>query len=118
MTLNKKFTFDSAHKLENYDGKCKNLHGHTYIVMVFVQGEISKENGMVIDFKILEEIVEKEVLEKLDHKYLNDIIDLPTAENTVKWIWQALEDKFQDHKIKLYKLKLWENPNSSVTYKK
>jgi len=115
MYLTRKFTFDSAHKLKEYDGKCKKLHGHTYILEATISGEIDERSGMIIDFKILREIVEKEVIEKLDHQYLNDFIKNPTAENVIKWIWEKLIPRLRKNKKELVKLRLWETPDTSVT---
>lgn len=109
--LTKEFTFDAAHKLINYEGKCKNLHGHTYKLQVTIQGTIQK-NGMILDFREIKEIIEKNVVSKLDHSFINDFLSQPTAENTILWIWDKLVKK-----LPLYELKLWETPNSSVSYK-
>lgn len=110
MIITKIFTFDSAHYLENYKGKCKDMHGHTYTLHVSVKGEIN--NGMVIDFKDLKKIVKENVIEILDHKLLNDLIKQLTAENITIWIWNQLKDKLNLEEIKLY-----ETNDSYVTYK-
>lgn len=70
--LTKEFRFEMAHALWNYDGLCKNLHGHSYILNVTVIGEpIKDENnpklGMVMDFGDLKKIVNEEIVDKLDH---------------------------------------------------
>jgi 6-pyruvoyltetrahydropterin/6-carboxytetrahydropterin synthase len=111
MFVTKKFSFDSAHKLLNYKGKCQFLHGHTYFLYVTVQGQIDKKSGLVLDFKILKNIVEKKVLDVLDHKYLNEIIKQPTAENIAVWVWKHLEKE-----LNLYKIEIWETPDSYVEY--
>lgn len=79
MEVTKIFTFDSAHYLPEHKGKCKNLHGHTYHLHVTVEGEINKE-GFVIDFGSLKEIMTP-VIDRLDHGYLNDILENSTCEN-------------------------------------
>ena len=111
MEITKEFTFDSAHQLNWHQGKCKNLHGHTYKLRVTVKGEI-KQNGIIIDFGELKKIVNESVIEQLDHKFLNDIIDNPTAENLIVWIWDQLKSK-----LNLSEIRLWETPTSYVTYK-
>jgi 6-pyruvoyltetrahydropterin/6-carboxytetrahydropterin synthase len=111
MIITKEFTFDSAHKLQGYAGKCANLHGHTYKLQVSVQGKLNKQ-GMVIDFLELKKIVHEQVLSVLDHNYLNDIIENPTAENITIWIWEKLKTC-----IPLCELKLWETPSSFTTYR-
>ncbi|OHD27734.1 MAG: 6-carboxytetrahydropterin synthase QueD [Spirochaetes bacterium RIFOXYB1_FULL_32_8] len=115
MLITKEFLFDSAHKLENYDGKCANLHGHTYKLLITLSGTI-KEDGIIIDFVKLKQIVNDVIIESLDHKYLNDIIKQPTAENLVVWIWNKLIPEFNSDKVKLHSIQLYETPTSSVTY--
>ncbi len=110
MIIAKLFEFDAAHKLPNHSGKCKNLHGHTYKLEISVSGKIN-EKGMVIDFHDLDKIVRENVLDILDHSYLNDTIPNPTAENIVLWIWKKLENK-----IALNKIKLWETQDSCAVY--
>ena len=146
MQVTKEFTFDSAHFLPNYYGKCERMHGHTYKLHVTVEGEVG-ENGLLIDFVILKNIVKEKILDPLDHQTLNDIIKVPSAENIVIWIWDQLVDlktniqsQLEDpnlpesirkylkdpkdgidisassNKIQLAEVKLWETPTSSVTY--
>ncbi len=86
-TISKDYKFEAAHKLPGIE-KCKNLHGHSYIFTVTLQGD--KTNGMVMDYNILKPIVKEAVVDKLDHTYLNDIIEFPTAENIAEWIGKAL----------------------------
>lgn len=108
--VTKEFTFEAAHKLNNYNGKCANLHGHTYKLRVTTKGPIRK-NGMTIDFVTLKQIVGEKILDRVDHTYLNDFIEQPTAENIVVWFWEILS-KY----LPLFELSLWETPTSWVTY--
>jgi 6-pyruvoyltetrahydropterin/6-carboxytetrahydropterin synthase len=106
------FTFDSAHKLENYDGDCKYLHGHTYKLEVTVRG-VRDYRGMVIDFKDLKTAVKEEIISVLDHRYLNEIFDFnPTCENMVEWIFEKLDGKLSLNDSNLQKITLWETPTS------
>jgi 6-pyruvoyltetrahydropterin/6-carboxytetrahydropterin synthase len=109
--ITKEFSFDSAHKLNWHKGKCKDLHGHTYKLYVTIKGNINK-NGIVIDFIDLKNIVNKKVIDILDHKYINSIIKNPTAENISIWIWKQLEKE-----LNLYEIKLYETPTSYITYR-
>jgi 6-pyruvoyltetrahydropterin/6-carboxytetrahydropterin synthase len=81
----KRFTIDAAHRLPDMPG----LHGHTYRVEVWFEGPVV--GGYVIREADLNVRVER-VRTKLDHKYLNDIIPVPTSENIAKFIWDALAD--------------------------
>lgn len=110
LKITKQFTFDSAHKTK-YPEKCSKLHGHTYKLEITISGDID-ENGFIMDFGKLKKIVNKEILEKLDHKYLNDLIENPTSENIVIWIKDNLETKISEQNKTLEKIKLWETPTS------
>jgi|TARA_B110000305_G_C19278109_1_gene557875 6-pyruvoyltetrahydropterin/6-carboxytetrahydropterin synthase len=92
MKLFKEFTFEAAHKLPMVpkDHKCFQLHGHSFKVRVYVQGQVN-EIGWVMDFSELKSIC-KPWIEKLDHSYLNDIQGLnnPTSENIAIWLWNNL----------------------------
>lgn len=149
MLITREFSFDSAHRLTDYYGKCERMHGHTYKLQITLDGKVQK-NGLVIDFVVLKRIVKKHVLDKLDHNILNDVVDNPSAENLVVWIWDQLKDlqkllheemndpnlaehlkklldecdkegdlaKMEfDNALKLYEVKLWETPNSWITYR-
>ncbi|MCD6239280.1 MAG: 6-carboxytetrahydropterin synthase QueD [Thermotogae bacterium] len=115
--VSKEFTFDAAHKLIHYHGKCERLHGHTYKLRVTIKGE-KDEEGMVIDFALLKKIVQKKVISVLDHSYLNDIINQPSAENVAEWIWNQIEYLLDTPTYYLYEITLWETPTSFVTYRK
>jgi 6-pyruvoyltetrahydropterin/6-carboxytetrahydropterin synthase len=115
MLVTKEFTFDSAHNLPNYHGKCERLHGHTYRLQVTIEAPIEPESGMALDFAILGDVVEREVVAALDHRYLNEIVAVSSAENMTLWIWNRLAGKLP--RAKLFEVKLWETPTSSVTYR-
>lgn len=116
MLLKKIFKFDAAHNLTNYNGKCENLHGHTYKLVVTVEGK-PDDQDMVIDFVLLKKIVHDEVINILDHAYINDIIENPTAENIAKWIWGKLSKKIEEQGCRLYEIEVWETEDSSVIYR-
>ena len=111
MKVVKRFTFDSAHYLPNYNGKCKQMHGHTYMLDVIIDGKINQDTGMIVDFHDIDFIVNRKVLSDIDHHCLNDIIENPTAENVVIYILEKLKKEFRDFKITL---RLWESQSSYV----
>jgi len=116
MKVTKVFTFDSAHNLINYNGKCENLHGHTYKLEITVEGKPDKD-GIVIDFVKLKEIVDKLIIQKLDHQYLNDVLKFnTTSENIVVWIWNILENPLHTESYQLSMIRLWETATSYVEY--
>ena len=126
----KQFQFESAHHLPNYDGPCKNLHGHTYKVEIGFQNYVDPETGMVMDFKTIKKIVSDLVIDKLDHQYLNELnIDgngyrfpekLPTAENMVAWIVDILEDYINQKAggTILALVRLWETSTSYAEWRR
>jgi 6-pyruvoyltetrahydropterin/6-carboxytetrahydropterin synthase len=89
MFITREFSFDAAHFLSNYYGKCERMHGHTYKLQVTLEGDVA-ENGMVMDFVVLKRIVKKQVLDLVDHQLLNDVLDNPSAERLVMWMWERL----------------------------
>ena len=94
ITIGKLFTIEACHNLYNYKGKCKRFHGHSYHLEIQIKKRINPDTGMVMDYGKLKEIVNKYVIEKLDHFYLNDIMSFnTTAENMIFWIWKELEIK-------------------------
>ena len=110
ISLTKIFTFDSAHRLYDYDGACANIHGHTYKLEVTVTGPLAPD--MVVDFNDIKKIVESTVLPRIDHNYLNDVVPFnPTVENMAIWITDLLEEAFHPP-VRLQKIKLWENQRS------
>ena len=113
MLLTKDFTFDAAHNLINYHGKCEKLHGHTYRLRVIVEGTPDSE-GMIIDFIELKAIVKERVISRLDHAYINDIIAQPSAENIALWIWDELEESVRRENCSLYEIHVWETADSRV----
>ena len=113
MIVRRRFTFEAAHELPNHPGKCQRLHGHSYVLLVSVEGEIEPESGMVIDFSDLKHIVKESVIDRLDHRYINDLIENPTAERMAEWIWQKLAPLLSG----LMEIELYETERCSVIYR-
>lgn len=115
ISVTKIFTFDSAHNLINYEGACKNLHGHTYKLEVTVSGKLN-DRGMICDFNELSFLIKDNIISKLDHKYLNDVLDFnPTCEMMVKWMWDECKKIFVDKAYAIKKIVLWETSTSFAT---
>lgn len=95
--VSKEFTFDAAHHLHCYEGKCKNLHGHTYRVIFGISGFVGN-TGLMIDFGDIKEIWKKEIEIFLDHRYLNETLPPmnTTAENIVVWIFEKMREALQE----------------------
>src|SRR5512139_3759543 len=85
--------FAAAHRLENFYGKCESLHGHNWKVEVFVVGNALDSAGLLIDFGVMKART-KEVLEEIDHKYLNELAAFqdrnPSSENLARYLFERL----------------------------
>jgi 6-pyruvoyltetrahydropterin/6-carboxytetrahydropterin synthase len=114
MSLSVDFHFSSAHLLPHYDGPCNRLHGHNYVLQVTLSGRPQPKDGMIRDFDEVKKTVGEKVISVVDHYYLNDIVENPTAENLVLWMWDRLDPLIPN----LREIKLWETPEYCVTYRK
>lgn len=131
--ITKIFTFDSAHTLRHHDGKCRNLHGHTYKLEVTIEGVpqtvdgSNPQSGMILDFGILKQIVKERILDELDHTDLDGVVNYSTAELLAAYIFCALDSHIAECKpeitqadmflpqpspTSLYRIRLWETPTS------
>ena len=108
-SVTRTFTFEAAHQLPWHDGKCRNLHGHSYRLEVTVSGPIGPQ-GIVVDFAEIKRVVERDVIEAYDHRYLNDLLDNPTAELIAAEIWKTVEAA----DLPVTRIRLWETPDSYV----
>jgi len=110
-SLSVKRHFSAAHFLYNYQGKCANLHGHTWQVEVILSGEKLDPTGMLTDFSVA-----KERLDAIlpDHTNLNDRYDFnPTAENLACYLYRSF--RIPDNTV-LESVTVWESGDCSVTY--
>ena len=114
--VSKEFTFDAAHHLHDYEGKCKNLHGHTYRVIFGLSG-YTDSRGLMIDFGDIKEIWKNEIEIHLDHRYLNETLPLmnTTAENMVVWIYEKMAEalslkEYEGARVEF--VRLYETPTS------
>lgn len=131
VTITRRLMFNAAHRVHNpalsdeenhaLFGKCNNpnWHGHNYTLDVSVSGPVDEKTGYVIDLGILKQIVEREVVNKADHKNFNLEVDfmkgvIPTTENIIVAMWRVLEPAISP--AKLTKLVLWETANNYVEY--
>ncbi|HEX7167290.1 MAG TPA: 6-carboxytetrahydropterin synthase QueD [Acidimicrobiales bacterium] len=108
-SVTRSFTFEAAHQLPWHTGKCRRLHGHSYRVEVTVEGPLD-ENGIVVDFADIKDVVERDVITRYDHRYLNDLLDNPTAEVIAHEIWKTIEAA----DLPVARIRLWETPDSWV----
>jgi len=111
--------FSSAHRLRYLHGKCEELHGHNWKVEASVVSDRLNKEGVVIDFKILKQKVEK-ALKPLDHTYLNNLPYFsgkePSSENIAKVIFDKLKAELKGHHAILKRVTAWESDTACVTY--
>lgn len=115
MQIFKQFTFDSAHFLPNVpEGhKCKEIHGHTYHLTVYLNGDLDEKLGWVIDFTDVKNVIDP-IIKSIDHQFLNNISGLenPTSEVMAIWLWNKIKPELPQ----LSKIELNETPTSGVIY--
>ena len=136
--VSKEFSCDMAHLLDGHDGKCQNLHGHTYKLQVEVAGDLlvdGAKKSMVMDFSDLKVVVKKAILDPMDHAFIYDqtsereskiamllqelqsktfgVNFRTTAEEMARFIFQRLK---YDEKLPISAIRLWETPTSFCEY--
>lgn len=117
--VTKIFHFESAHHLPGHRGKCAYLHGHSYRLEVTIRGPIKEgpgesDDGMVMDFSDLSHIVRFSVIERLDHRDLNEVTQIhTTAENLAHWIWGEITSHGLPEAL-LYRIRLWETESGYI----
>ena len=111
--------FSAAHRLRGYTGKCENLHGHNWKVSVVVESKDLNRIGIVMDFKDIKKELNN-VLEKLDHKDLNNLVFFkkinPSSENIASFIYSRISSKLKDKGVKIKKVSVWETDTSCASY--
>jgi 6-pyruvoyltetrahydropterin/6-carboxytetrahydropterin synthase len=112
----KEFTFESAHRLPHVpDGhKCGRLHGHSFRVALYIEGEVDAHTGWIRDFGEIKQVF-RPIYERLDHNYLNDLpgLENPTSENLAKWIWRELKPLLPE----LSRIRIHETCTSGCEYR-
>ncbi|MFY1026200.1 6-carboxytetrahydropterin synthase QueD [Actinobacillus seminis] len=135
--VSKEFSFDMAHILDGHDGKCQNLHGHTYKLQVEVSGDLvpdGAKKGMVVDFTDVKTVVKEAILDPMDHAFIYDTTSereckiatllnelnsktfgIPvrtTAEEMARFMFNRLKGK-----LSISAIRLWETPTSFCEYR-
>ncbi|MGL5830727.1 MAG: 6-carboxytetrahydropterin synthase QueD [Candidatus Altimarinota bacterium] len=141
MKISKRIEWCMGHRLANHNGKCRNLHGHQYILEVTIEGELNhtagnSAEGMLVDFSDLKTLLEKKVHDPCDHAFMlaesdqlminfytaqpdlkHLIVPFPTtAENIAQWIFNNLSPEIPklSPPLKLTSVQLWETPFNSA----
>jgi 6-pyruvoyltetrahydropterin/6-carboxytetrahydropterin synthase len=131
--LTRRERFSAAHRMFRKEwsdevnreifGKCSNpnWHGHNYILWVTVKGEVSEENGFVMNMNVLKQIILENIINKIDHKNINIEVDfmkgkIATTENLAIAIWNELKPLVNKDGATLYCVKIEETENNSIEY--
>ena len=142
MLVTKYIEIDMGHRVTNHKSKCSSLHGHRYRIECGVDDKVIttkgiSDEGMVIDFGDLKQIMMEEIDSKFDHGFVLwygdrmadmmktdtntklTIVDfIPTAENLAKYWFELIDSKLEERGIKLKYVRVWETPTSTATYER
>lgn len=117
--INVTSSFSAAHKLNNYPGLCKNLHGHNWKVRIQINCSQTDELGMAVDFGIAKQHL-RDLMEKFDHHFLNELEYFkeinPTSEHIAVVIFNELKKEFHSPEAYIAEVEVWESDFSSVIY--
>jgi 6-pyruvoyltetrahydropterin/6-carboxytetrahydropterin synthase len=128
--------FDAGHRVATHGGKCRNLHGHRYVVGVTIAADVVPESGMIVDFGVLAQVLKLRVHDTWDHRFLYDANDHvmarcaedcglpgmlavpgpPTAENIAAWVAELVDDAIEDDTLRLVRVVVRETPKSEATW--
>ena len=129
--ITRKEHFSASHLLNNPEldnmsneeifGKCNNFHGHNYYLEVTLCGDVDPKSGYLVDLKILKNIINNHIIEKVDHKFLNEVDIfkdvIPTTENIVKIFWEILRSKIDFPNAKLFSVRVHETDKNYAEIK-
>ena len=134
VSMTRKITFSSGHRFwfahlsdednrkifENWGSKFN--HGHNYVLEVTLSGQVNAVTGMIVDLKDVKTILNREVIEVMDHRYLNAEVPpfdkiVPTAENIAREIWRRILPHFSTETVQLYEVRLYETDSIYVEYR-
>ena len=111
--------FAAAHNLRDFKGKCENLHGHNWKIEVWVTADELDQAELVMDFGDIKKHT-NEVLDILDHQYLNDLDFFkshnPSSENIARFIYEKLASRINSETVRVSKVSAWESPTACASY--
>ena len=107
--------FSAAHHLLNYEGECENQHGHNWLVVAYVTGNVLDKSNILIDYKFLKKQL-KSVLDLLDHKDINELPDFKNISPSSEVIAKFIYDKIRVQVPNVSKISVWETSTSCASY--
>ncbi len=114
-------TFASAHQLRGYKGKCENIHGHNWKVVLSIKGTKLNDIGLLMDFHDIKSILKK-TTDRIDHKNINEVPPFdkinPSSELIAKFISDQIAEELKKHgdHIQIDSVTVWESATSRCTY--
>lgn len=108
-TITYEFEFHAAHQLLWHPGPCRALHGHSYRCELTFGGQLN-DNGIIVDFDEVAAFVDRDLMTRFDHSFLNEVIENPTAERIAAAIFRAVDDAA----LPIASVRLWETRTSSA----
>ena len=116
--------FSAGHSLRNYHGRCENIHGHNWKVEVEIAGEELDSAGMLVDFILLKRLI-NEVVDPLDHQFLNDVPPFdtlnPSAENIARYVYDELTKRLNGANdqapVRISRVRVWETDDAAAVYR-
>ncbi len=112
--------FAAAHVLKGYDGNCSNMHGHNWVVEAYIECTKLTKLGIGIDFMDVKKVLQ-DILSKLDHTTLNDVVEFssinPTSENIAKFLYTELSRRLNTEHIFVKKVSVLESPGCGSSYR-
>jgi len=111
--------FAAAHQLRALKGGCENLHGHNWKVEVAVAGDRLGDDGLLVDFRVIKDLT-KQIIDELDHKFLNEIEPFksaePSSENIARHIFKTLAERLNNLGIHVSRVTAWESESACASY--
>ena len=111
--------FSAAHCLKGYPGDCARVHGHNWIIEVFVRCRRLNDIGIGIDFRDIKQAV-RDVVQRLDHSNLNELPPFkhenPTSENIARFLYHELAERLNSDDVSISRIKVSETPGAGATY--
>ena len=115
-------SFAAGHFLRNYRGKCENPHGHNYKVRITLRGRDLDQAGLLLDFKELKQVM-KPVIERLDHRMINDVAPFttlnPSAENLARYFYDETNSTLKSltsGRVSVKEVTIWETDTTTARY--
>jgi 6-pyruvoyltetrahydropterin/6-carboxytetrahydropterin synthase len=115
MMISKQFHFSAAHWLPRHPGKCRNLHGHNYLVDVEVHGPVEKDTQFVMDYALLKAIVQP-TIDAWDHKLMNAFVQYSSAENIATHLADLIRSQMGDVEVNRLVVRVSETPGLWATW--